>query len=331
MTRLYEHSFHLTPTPAADLPSGDLGDLVDVKRVTDVNGYPFALMATNPDDADNGTVHMHVPWSESLIDRLDAGPRYTAVAQAMARRAVVFDMPGMGVDAPALPRTVMRELMNGNSRGIATMQWEAYQQAFPEAPTNQTLGGFGASLGGTTLGAHIAMAPEGVTFDSLVFYESAGLSHASLLGLCGGFAMDTIMQSKRAAAYRCETPGDGPYVVGSGEHTSTFARALRKNPAHYAAYPQASAKGHVEHDIWAAYNRGTLDDTTEIVFVTGRDSHVSTLEDNYKAAKFLSKKIGVHAIHVVSLLGENHAMYDSTPRMHDIVRRVNDQILSAGA
>jgi hypothetical protein len=329
MVSIIHHPWTIEPTRREAIPTGaDLKGLVDVTARRTDGCYPIGVLTADGTKGVEGrALHVQTPWSEAVLDRPDARPRALAYAKAMGSRAFIVDAPGIGVDLPRLPDDVIRGVRQGDLHAATRMQWPLVGDAL-KAHFSDELYGLGVSQGAVMLASSMATAPEGVRYDGAIFFESPGLFRQGFIPFAGRFAVDTIFQSKRTNAYRAETPGEGEDIPGNPAHMRKLAKAIMQHPDHYAAYVAAMSKGGLEKDLTEAYERGVITDFTELVFVTGTDSTVSPIEWNDMRARSIGQNIGVGGVHLVTLLGENHGMYESTRRMDAVLQRIRKEIFA---
>lgn len=332
MTTIRRHPWKLSPTPREHLPtSNDLDGLVHVRQMDGGQEVSLGVLtAAGGFDDSNRVLHIQSPWSETVLDRPDAGPRSLAFAQAIGAEALVIDTPGIGAEASRLPRGIASHTRRGDLRSVAQIQ-EPVMEIALNAWKPRELYGLGSSQGSAMLAASMATAPEGARYDGAIFYEPVGLERQNALRFIGGFATDTILDSTRLAAYRAETPGEGEYVPGNPEHMRKLAKAIMRHPGYYSAYVAAMAKDALIDDITAAYERGVVDKSSQLVFVTGTSTHVSPIERLEVRLQELSKQLGLGGLHLVTLEGENHGMYESTGRMHAMLSRIGSEIFRIAA
>lgn len=318
----------LEPTPLISLPrSGDLLGVVDVFKMHTDQGYPIGVMTADGNQGSTGrALHIEAPWSEAVLDRPDAGPRNLAFAKAMGAYATIIDAPGIGIGVPQLPRATIDGIWHGDLHEAARMQASILDAKLGARAVSDSYG-LGSSQGAIMLAASMATAPEGVHYDGVIFNEAPGLAKQDILTFSSRFAVDTVLQQKKLAAYRAETPGEGEYMTGNPTHQRKLAKSILRHPAHYAAYVAAMSADRLEDDIATAYERNIIDHSTELVFVTGTNSHVSPVEWNYVRAKNIRQRFGLGSVHLVTLEGQNHAMYESTARTHAMLRKVREDIL----
>lgn len=332
MTTVQRHPWRLSPTPREHLPTGnDLDGLVHTRRMEGDQNYRLGVLTADGhfDDA-NRILHIHAPWSETVLDRPDANPRSLAFAQALGAEALVIDAPGIGVNAHRLPHGSARHMRSGNLRSVAGIQAPIMKVAL-DAWSPKELYGLGSSQGSAMLAASMATAPEGARYDGAIFYEPISLERQNVLRFMGGFAADTVFDSTQLAAYRAETPGENEYIPGNPEHMRKLTKAIMRHPSYYAAYVAAMAKDALIDDITAAYERGVIDKSSQLVFVTGTDTHVSPIDRLEVRLQELGKQLGLGGLHLVTLEGENHGMYESTGRMHAMLSRIGSEIFRIAA
>lgn len=329
MASIIHHPWTIEPTRPEAIPTGaDLKGLVEVTTKRTDGCYPIGVLtADGAQGAEGRALHIQTPWSEAVLDRPDAWPRALAYAKAMGSRAIVVDAPGIGVNLPRLPDDVMRGMWQGDLHAATRLQAPLISDAL-NGQFSDELYGLGVSQGAVMLASSMATAPEGVRYDGAIFFESPGLSRQGIIPFAGRFAVDTMLQAKRTDAYRAETPGEGEDVPGNPAHMRKLAKAIMQHPDHYAAYVAAMSKDDLEKDLTEAYERGIITDFTELVFVTGTDSMVSPIEWNDIRARSIRQNLGVGGVHLVTLLGENHAMYESTGRMDAVLRRIRKEIFA---
>lgn len=326
MTTITRHPWTVERTLPVSLPqSGDLVGLVDVKQVKSENEYPLGIMIAEGNQGLNGRVlHVQAPWSEAILDRPDAGPRTLAFAKALGARAHMVDAPGIGRGVPHLPKEVIDGIWRGDLHEAARLQSFVLDGVLSAQGADE-LYGLGTSQGAIMLGASMATAPKGTHYDGAIFIESPGLKRQGLIPFASRFAIDTVLQSKKMGAYRAETPGVDEDVPGNPAHMRKLAQAILQHPDHYLAYVAAMSRDRLLDDIAKARENNVIDEDSQLVFVTGTDTHVSPVEWNEMAVRRASE-LGVGGVHLVTLLGENHGMYESTGRMHAVLKKIGKEI-----
>lgn len=294
-----------------------------------VGGAAISLMELDARHSyDDGVIDIHTPWSEALADRPDAVVSNGTLIRAFGQLGYAMDVPGVGVGAQELTPKQVSSIADGNLEDVVDAQWQARNGVSSQAPGPRRA--FSSSQGGTTLAAFMARAPRDVRYDQAIFYEPAGVYRQAAGSLAVRFALDTVFQQRRVRRYRQESPGEGDLLPGSALHNRTMAKAMMNQPQSYLAYLRAMSQGTILENLRSAYDNGVIGSQSSLVFVTGADSHVSPPEANERLVYELSQSIGVGAIDLVVLLGENHSMYDSLRRKYALATRLRDEIPCLG-
>jgi pimeloyl-ACP methyl ester carboxylesterase len=243
-----------------------------------------------------------LPWSE-FVTRPDAADRYAIIADELDARVIAVD--NLGVNGRSrIPRTIARDIRQGNFDGLSSVQWEALHEI--DTNLGQTaLSLFGYSLGGTVAMSLAKNAPTGIHFDSLLMAETVGVKSRSPRSLGRAF----LAEMKEWEKYWPENP---EWMHGPKNDPKMIGRIATHLPGHIY-YPLGLSRGTLLQTVEDAYGK-SIDSTTKVHVMSGEMSIVSPISDNLLlASKFI--EIGVEQVSMNVFLGESHGMIDSVNRL----------------
>lgn len=289
---------------------GELSPLI-VRRE---NGSPFVLDTYGVDARGSlpGRTMIYLqPWSDMCASEFNQ-QRMRVMAEAAQAKLIGVDSPGIGANTSDLSSDMARRVRRGDFSEVSDLMWQAVRAhpLFDLDTTDEIVLGVN-SLGASLAAEMAAHAPEGITIDRVIAYETVAFHRqypASLMHQYikhGTEGRRNYLDQNPEWAARPLTPGAlAPFV---GRQATAFI-----------GYPAGIARRPFGEAMTEAFQRGTLTPDSLTHIVNGAESNVSSIGENNSLADGLRRN-GLQVLRVV-YKWQTHTLFENLPLTDGIMR-----------